>query len=54
MFAVLNNILNTSPDNFKPGEFILVSDKQTDGSFLIHHFLSFYLRCEDLCEWTDV
>uniref|UniRef100_A0A4W5QMN0 Uncharacterized protein n=1 Tax=Hucho hucho TaxID=62062 RepID=A0A4W5QMN0_9TELE len=26
------------------GEFIFVSDKQTDASFLIHHFLSFYLR----------
>uniref|UniRef100_A0A4W5LNE5 Elongator complex protein 6 n=2 Tax=Hucho hucho TaxID=62062 RepID=A0A4W5LNE5_9TELE len=44
MFAELNSILNTSPDSFKPGEFILVSDKHTDASFLIHHFLSFYLR----------
>ncbi|XP_055781873.1 elongator complex protein 6-like [Salvelinus fontinalis] len=44
MFAELNSILNTSPTNFKAGEFILVSDKQTDASFLIHHFLSFYLR----------
>ncbi|KAJ7985528.1 hypothetical protein DPEC_G00352990 [Dallia pectoralis] len=44
MFAELNSILNTSPENFKQGEFILVSDRQSDASFLIHHFLSFYLR----------
>ncbi|CAB1334337.1 unnamed protein product [Coregonus sp. 'balchen'] len=44
MFAELNSILNTSPDSFKQGEFILVSDRHTDASFLIHHFLSFYLR----------
>lgn len=28
------------------GEFILVSDRQSDASFLIHHFLSLYLRGE--------
>ncbi|XP_034030248.1 elongator complex protein 6 [Thalassophryne amazonica] len=44
MFTELNSILNVTPDNFTQGEFILVSDRQTDGSFLIHHFLSFYLR----------
>lgn len=44
MFAELNAILNTSPDNFKQEEFILVSDRRADASFLIHHFLSFYLR----------
>ncbi|XP_071381030.1 elongator complex protein 6 isoform X1 [Centroberyx affinis] len=44
MFTELNSILNTSPDSFTQGEFILVSDRQTDASFLIHHFLSFYLR----------
>ncbi|KAL0984837.1 hypothetical protein UPYG_G00147840 [Umbra pygmaea] len=44
MFSELNSILNTSPESFKQGEFILVSDRQNDASFLIHHFLSFYLR----------
>uniref|UniRef100_A0A087Y5W4 Elongator complex protein 6 n=1 Tax=Poecilia formosa TaxID=48698 RepID=A0A087Y5W4_POEFO len=44
MFTELNSILNTSPDSFTQGEFILVSDRQSDASFLIHHFLSFYLR----------
>ncbi|XP_067094337.1 elongator complex protein 6 [Osmerus mordax] len=44
MFGELNSILNTSPDDFTRGEFTLVSDRQTDASFLIHHFLSFYLR----------
>ncbi|KAG7274862.1 hypothetical protein CRUP_012346 [Coryphaenoides rupestris] len=44
MFAELNAILNSSPDHFKQGEFILVSDRRADASFLVHHFLSFYLR----------
>ncbi|KAM7382929.1 hypothetical protein PAMP_002624 [Pampus punctatissimus] len=44
MFTELNSILSTTPDNFTQGEFILVSDRQCDASFLIHHFLSFYLR----------
>ncbi|XP_048452125.1 elongator complex protein 6, partial [Rhincodon typus] len=28
----------------KQGKAVLLCDKQTDGSFLIHHFLSFYLK----------
>uniref|UniRef100_H3CES4 Elongator complex protein 6 n=1 Tax=Tetraodon nigroviridis TaxID=99883 RepID=H3CES4_TETNG len=44
MFTELNSILNISPDSFTQGEFILVSDRQGDASFLLHHFLSFYLR----------
>lgn len=44
MFTELNSILNTSPDSITQGEFILLSDRQNDASFLIHHFLSFYLR----------
>lgn len=44
MFTELNSILNSSPDSFTQGEFILVSDRRSDASFLIHHFLSFYLR----------
>lgn len=44
MYTELNSILNTTPDSFTQGEFILVSDRQSDASFLMHHFLSFYLR----------
>ncbi|KAK7158024.1 hypothetical protein R3I93_009274 [Phoxinus phoxinus] len=44
MFPELNNILNSTPDSFKSSDFILVSDRQADASFLIHHYLSFYLR----------
>ncbi|KAF6736589.1 Elongator complex protein 6 [Oryzias melastigma] len=44
MFTELNGILNASPESFTPGEFILLSDRQSDASFLIHHFLSFYLK----------
>ncbi|KAM9309651.1 elongator complex protein 6-like [Pholidichthys leucotaenia] len=44
MFTDLNSILNFSPDSITQGEFILVSDRRSDASFLIHHFLSFYLR----------
>ncbi|KAJ8415652.1 hypothetical protein AAFF_G00402090 [Aldrovandia affinis] len=44
MFSELNSILNTSPENCPQGEFTLVSDRKADASFLIHHFLSFYLR----------
>ncbi|XP_063055644.1 elongator complex protein 6 [Engraulis encrasicolus] len=44
MFTDLNSILNASPDNFKQGEFVLILDRKADASFLVHHFLSFYLR----------
>ncbi|ROJ29323.1 Succinate-semialdehyde dehydrogenase, mitochondrial [Anabarilius grahami] len=44
MFPELNSILNSTPDSFKSSDFILVSDRQADASFLIHHYLSFYLR----------
>lgn len=44
MFTELNSILNTKPDSVTQGEFILLSDRQSDASFLIHHFLSLYLR----------
>ncbi|XP_029307827.1 elongator complex protein 6 [Cottoperca gobio] len=44
MFTELNSILNTTPDTFTQGEFVLLSDRQSDASFLIHHFLSLYLR----------
>ncbi|XP_068616371.1 elongator complex protein 6 [Brachionichthys hirsutus] len=44
MYAELNSILNTCPDSFTQGEFLLLSDRRSDASFLIHHFLSLYLR----------
>ncbi|XP_016428699.1 elongator complex protein 6 isoform X2 [Sinocyclocheilus rhinocerous] len=44
MFPELNSILNSTPDSFKSSDFILVSDRRADASFLIHHHLSFYLR----------
>ncbi|KAB5532837.1 hypothetical protein PHYPO_G00124740 [Pangasianodon hypophthalmus] len=44
MFAELNSILNTSPDDVTQREFILLSDRNADASFLLHHFLSFYLK----------
>ncbi|KAA8591912.1 hypothetical protein FQN60_017286 [Etheostoma spectabile] len=44
MYTELNSILNTNPDSFTQGEFVLLSDRKSDASFLIHHFLSLYLR----------
>ncbi|XP_069066983.1 elongator complex protein 6 [Pleurodeles waltl] len=44
MFAELNHILNTSLEQLEQGKFALVLDTKTDGSFLVHHFLSFYLK----------
>lgn len=44
MFPELNSILSSSPDSFREGEFILLSDRRADASFLIHHYLTFYLR----------
>lgn len=44
MFPELNAILNSSPEQLQQGEFILVCDRRADASFLVHHFLSFYLR----------
>ncbi|KAM4821597.1 elongator complex protein 6 isoform 3-T3 [Thomomys bottae] len=44
MFPELNNLLNTSPDRAEQGKLTLLCDSKTDGSFLVHHFLSFYLK----------
>ncbi|XP_050164151.1 elongator complex protein 6 isoform X2 [Myiozetetes cayanensis] len=44
MFAELNELLGASPQRPEPGKFTLLRDTRTDGSFLVHHFLSFYLR----------
>ncbi|ELV09690.1 hypothetical protein TREES_T100002377 [Tupaia chinensis] len=44
MFPELNNLLNTSPDRAEQGKLTLLCAAETDGSFLVHHFLSFYLK----------
>ncbi|XP_006893011.1 PREDICTED: elongator complex protein 6 [Elephantulus edwardii] len=44
MFPELNNLLNTAPDRAEQGKLTLLCDAKTDGSFLVHHFLSFYLK----------
>uniref|UniRef100_F6UN53 Elongator complex protein 6 n=1 Tax=Monodelphis domestica TaxID=13616 RepID=F6UN53_MONDO len=44
MFPELNNLLNVSPDKPEQGKFTLLCDAKTDGGFLVHHFLSFYLK----------
>ncbi|XP_074012984.1 elongator complex protein 6 [Numenius arquata] len=44
MFAELNELLGASPQRPETGKFTLLRDTRTDGSFLVHHFLSFYLR----------
>ncbi|KAM7062976.1 elongator complex protein 6 [Molossus nigricans] len=44
MFPELNNLLNTAPDKVEQGKLTLLCDAKTDGSFLVHHFLSFYLK----------
>ncbi|XP_028835663.1 elongator complex protein 6 isoform X2 [Denticeps clupeoides] len=54
MYAELNSILNASPDNCKQGEFTLISDRKADASFLVHHFLSFYLRAQSFSHYSAV
>ncbi|KPP65227.1 elongator complex protein 6-like [Scleropages formosus] len=44
MFPELNSILSISPENIPQGQFVVLSDRSGDASFLIHHFLSLYLR----------
>ncbi|XP_045845699.1 elongator complex protein 6 [Meles meles] len=44
MFPELNSLLNTTPDRAEQGKLTLLCDAKTDGSFLVHHFLSFYLK----------
>ncbi|XP_055985141.1 elongator complex protein 6 [Sorex fumeus] len=44
MFPELNNLLDTAPDRPEQGRLTLLCDARTDGSFLVHHFLSFYLK----------
>uniref|UniRef100_A0A6I8PBL4 Uncharacterized protein n=1 Tax=Ornithorhynchus anatinus TaxID=9258 RepID=A0A6I8PBL4_ORNAN len=44
MFPELNNLLDAAPGKPEEGKLTLLCDVKTDGSFLVHHFLSFYLR----------
>lgn len=44
MFIGLNTILNINNQTPPKGKFFLISEAHSDGSFLIHHFLSFYLK----------
>lgn len=44
MFPELNNLLNITPERTEQGKLTLLCDAETDGSFLVHHFLSFYLK----------
>ncbi|XP_062970244.1 elongator complex protein 6 isoform X4 [Cynocephalus volans] len=44
MFTELNNLLNTAPEKAEQGKLTLLCDAKTDGSFLVNHFLSFYLK----------
>ncbi|XP_028742708.1 elongator complex protein 6 [Peromyscus leucopus] len=44
MFPELNDLLSTTPDKTEQGKLTLLCDAKTDGSFLVHHFLSFYLK----------
>ncbi|XP_077664644.1 elongator complex protein 6 isoform X1 [Eretmochelys imbricata] len=44
MFVELNELLNASPERPEQGKLTLLRDTKTDGSFLVHHFLSFYLK----------
>uniref|UniRef100_A0A2K5QZF9 Uncharacterized protein n=1 Tax=Cebus imitator TaxID=2715852 RepID=A0A2K5QZF9_CEBIM len=50
MFPELNNLLNTTPDRVEQGKLTLLCDAKTDGSFLVHHFLSFYLKANSGCQ----
>ncbi|OCT75339.1 hypothetical protein XELAEV_18030518mg [Xenopus laevis] len=44
MFPELNSLLGVTTDTLTLGKFTLLCDSNTDGSFLVHHFLSYYLR----------
>ncbi|XP_033640438.1 elongator complex protein 6-like isoform X1 [Asterias rubens] len=44
MFSELNDYIGFGPGNPPKGQLMLVTDSLTDGSFLIHHFLSVFLK----------
>ncbi|KAL9961410.1 hypothetical protein ACROYT_G030343 [Oculina patagonica] len=44
MFPDLNSLTNFSEKRPPKRKFLLISDSQNDGSFLIHHFLAMYMK----------
>ncbi|XP_028405158.1 elongator complex protein 6-like isoform X2 [Dendronephthya gigantea] len=44
MFIALNKLLDIDEDVPPKGKYYLISESHNDGSFLIHHFLSFFLK----------
>ncbi|XP_067046764.1 elongator complex protein 6-like isoform X2 [Acropora muricata] len=44
MFADFNSLMNFSEKSPPKSKFVLVSDAQNDASFIIHHFLSMYIK----------
>lgn len=44
MFAEFNSLMNFSEKSPPKRKFVLVTDEQNDGSFIIHHFLSMYIK----------
>ncbi|XP_053324038.1 elongator complex protein 6 [Spea bombifrons] len=44
MFPELNSLLGASTDSVDRGKLTLLCDRKTNGSFLLHHFLSYYLK----------
>lgn len=44
MFVELNNLMGHGISSLPRGKFILITDDMVDGSFIISHFLSLYLK----------
>eukprot|EP00112_Aurelia_sp_Birch-Aquarium-sp1_P019741 Seg4947.2 transcript_id=Seg4947.2/GoldUCD/mRNA.D3Y31 product="hypothetical protein" protein_id=Seg4947.2/GoldUCD/D3Y31 len=44
MYPGFSSVINLSVEDLSQGEFILIEDNQTDGSFLLHHFIAAYLK----------
>ncbi|XP_044175357.1 elongator complex protein 6-like [Acropora millepora] len=44
MFADFNSLMNFSEKSPPKNKFVLISDAQNDASFIIHHFLSMYIK----------
>ncbi|KAK3742284.1 hypothetical protein QZH41_013113, partial [Actinostola sp. cb2023] len=44
MLAGLNSLLDCNEAQPIKGKFVLLSDSQNDGSFLVHYFLSLYVK----------
>ncbi|XP_063308927.1 elongator complex protein 6 [Pelobates fuscus] len=44
MFTELNSLLGASTESLERGKLILIRDCESDGSFLVHHFLSYYVK----------